>query len=108
MFLKNYIHPSPELQKYISQCDVDKNYIGVHIRKGDAITGPWSKHYKESKDEYFENIIRAYVDTPVFLSTVPKKFIGSFDFKTIPSILPETKILFILFHLQQFLLMISN
>lgn len=69
MFLKNYIHPSPELQKCISQCDVDKNYIGVHIRKGDAITGPWSKHYKESKDEYFENIIRAYVDTPVFLST---------------------------------------
>ena len=29
MFLKNYIHPSPELQKYISQCDVDKNYIGM-------------------------------------------------------------------------------
>ena len=32
----------------------------------------------------------------------------SFDFKTIPSTFPETKILFIVFHLLQFLLMILN
>ncbi len=69
MFLKNYIYPSPELKKYTNQCNVNKNYIGVHIRRGDAITGPWAKYYEESKDEYFENIIRAYSDTPIFLST---------------------------------------
>ena len=45
---------------------------------------------------------------PVFLSTVPKKLIGSLDFKTIPSTFPDTKILFIVFHLQQFVVMILN
>ena len=28
---------------------------------------------------------------PVFLSTVPRKLIASFDFSTIPSTFPETK-----------------
>ena len=68
-FLKNYLEPSLELQQYINKYNVDKNYVGIHIRKGDAIIGPWAEHYKESKDEYFENIIRAYADTPIFLST---------------------------------------
>jgi hypothetical protein len=42
------------------------------------------------------------------LSTVPKKLIGSFDFKTIPCTLPETRTFFNLSHLQLFGIMVLD
>jgi len=46
------------------------------------------------------NIPLVIVDDEEFLATVPRKLIGLFDFKIIPSTLPLTRIFFILFHLQ--------
>lgn len=64
--LKNHIKPSAKLQEVINQYEVS-NKVGLHIRRGDAIIGPWAKYYKESKDEHFEQIIEE--NEEVFLCT---------------------------------------
>lgn len=46
----------------------DKNTIGVHIRRGDAIISPWKNFYAVSKDEYFYEYIRNH-GGKVFLAT---------------------------------------
>jgi hypothetical protein len=46
----------------------DKNTIGVHIRRGDAIISPWKNFYAVSKDELFYEHVRNH-GGKVFLAT---------------------------------------
>ena len=46
----------------------DKNTVGVHIRRGDAIISPWKNFYAVSKDEDFYELIRNH-GGKVFLAT---------------------------------------
>lgn len=46
----------------------EKNTIGIHIRKGDAIISPWQDFYAVSKDEDFYELIRNH-GGKVFLAT---------------------------------------
>ncbi len=46
----------------------DKNTIGIHIRRGDAIISPWKNMYSISKDEDFYEVIRNH-GGKVFLAT---------------------------------------
>jgi glycosyltransferase involved in cell wall biosynthesis len=50
-----------------------KNTIGIHIRKGDAITSPWKKYYQVSTTDSFKKIIDKEIsndpDVKFYLST---------------------------------------
>jgi len=67
----------------------NENTIGIHIRRGDALSGPHSKKYKISDDYQFEFIIRDELKDNVnfFLSTdcekTSEKFIKLFGDKII-------------------------
>jgi len=56
----------PDLMSITSK--FDKNTVGVHIRRGDAIISPWKHFYEVSKDEDFYELIRNHGGN-VFLAT---------------------------------------
>jgi hypothetical protein len=69
-FLQTYLGASKQLQEIIDSYAIDDTFIGLHIREGDAIIGPWAEHYKESKDEYYDTVIKMH--DKIFLSTDSK------------------------------------
>lgn len=69
-FLQTYLAASPKLQEIIDSYSIDNTFIGLHIRKGDAVISPWVEHYKESKDEYYDIVINMH--DKIFLSTDSK------------------------------------
>jgi hypothetical protein len=69
-FLQTYLGASKQLQKIIDSYAINDTFIGLHIREGDALIGPWAEHYKESKDEYYDTVIKMH--DKIFLSTDSK------------------------------------
>lgn len=67
-FLRNYIKPNKRLKKVIDSVYV-KDMNALHIRRGDAVSGPWADFYKLSKDECFHKKIKDNPNKKFFLST---------------------------------------
>lgn len=56
-FIKKYIKPHKNIQKKIDALDIDRSFVGVHIRRGDALNSPWSFNYLRSDIDSFNDII---------------------------------------------------
>lgn len=66
--LKHYIKPSKDIQLDLQRYSVDREYIGLHIRKGDAFLSG-ETNYRESKAQGFLKVVEYYDDKKIFLST---------------------------------------
>ena len=70
-YLQNRLALKEEVLTKINSYNIDQDFVGLHIRAGDALTSPWSEHYKKSKQEHYETIASNY--NKVFLSTDNKE-----------------------------------
>ena len=70
-FLQTYIGAPPVLQQKIDSYQIDHTYVGLHIRAGDALISPWAENFKETKDEYYDAVIKMH--DKIFLSTDNKE-----------------------------------
>ena len=91
----NQLVPKEPINDHIEQISssFDENTIGIHIRRGDAITSPWKKYFELSSDDFFINEMNKEIHknqkTNFFLSTdcekTQNKFIEIFKDKIICS-----------------------
>jgi hypothetical protein len=85
--LYKLLKPVPTILEKIKQLgkNFDKNTIGVHIRRGDAIRCPWRKLTSRNDEDFFKLVDQYDSEYSIFLSTDCKKtqeeFIGRYKNK---------------------------
>ncbi|MDB4317760.1 glycosyltransferase [bacterium] len=67
-FLSNFLKPSLYLKKVIDEV-FEQGMDALHIRKGDAVIGPWAENYLVSPDEVFHKKVKESPKKRFFLST---------------------------------------
>jgi hypothetical protein len=86
VLLQTAIKPHPKLLSKINSLQINDSYIGLHIRRTDAINSPWSKQYLKSDDNLFHEIIKNNSKN-IFLSTDSKnttnKFVNTYPDKNL-------------------------
>jgi hypothetical protein len=68
LFIKKYIRPNKKLIEEIESLQIKQDYVGLHIRRGDAINSPWSDYFNQSSIESFRQIAKDS-RSKIFLST---------------------------------------
>lgn len=68
VFLEKHLKPNKDLQKVIDEV-YEQGMDALHIRKGDAVIGPWAENYLVSPDEVFHKKVKDNPNKKFFLST---------------------------------------
>lgn len=63
------LEPSDMIKDRLKQYNVPKNSIGVHIRRGDALTAPYAYEYHKSTPQSFINLINQLDNKDIVLAT---------------------------------------